>query len=111
MDFNTILIDLRIIIYLRKSEVTVETISVCNVIEKLMEHGIHCLPCSYSNDIRDYDCDTDFKVTSLGCQYIKVLSTAIDYSLVAMVTDLHVISLVIPGEHSIQCMPCSSNYK
>ena len=43
--------DLRIIICLRKSEVTVERISVCNVIEKLLGHGIHCLPCSYTNDI------------------------------------------------------------
>ena len=33
--------DLRINICLRKSEVTAERISVCNVIEKLMEHGIH----------------------------------------------------------------------
>ena len=45
--------DLRIIICLRKSEVTVENISVCNVIEKLMEHGIHCLPCSGTNDVID----------------------------------------------------------
>ena len=36
---------------LRKSEVTVERISMCDVIEKLMEHGIHCLPCSYTNDV------------------------------------------------------------
>ena len=27
------------------SKVSVERISVCNVIEKLTEHGIHCLPC------------------------------------------------------------------
>ena len=45
--------DLRKIICLRNSEVTVERISVCNVIEKWMEHGIHCLPCSYTNDIID----------------------------------------------------------
>ena len=30
--------------YLRKSEVSVETTSVRNVIENLVEHGIHCLP-------------------------------------------------------------------
>ena len=36
---------------LRKSEVTVERISVCNVPEKLMEHGIHCLLCSYTIDV------------------------------------------------------------
>ena len=42
--------DLRISISLRKSKVTVERISVYIVIEKLMEHGIRCLPCSYTND-------------------------------------------------------------
>ena len=47
---NTELNDLRIIICLRKSEVTVEMISVYNVTEKLMDHGIHCLPCSFTND-------------------------------------------------------------
>ena len=41
---NTELNDLRIIICLRKSEITIERISICNVIEKLMEHD--CLPCS-----------------------------------------------------------------
>ena len=40
-DLNTELTDLRIIICLRKSEVTVERIVVRNVIEKLMEHGIY----------------------------------------------------------------------
>ena len=35
--------DLRIIICLRKFERTVERIPVCNVVKKLMEHGIHCL--------------------------------------------------------------------
>ena len=42
---------MRIIICLRKSEVTIERISVCNVIENLMEHGINCLPCSYTSGI------------------------------------------------------------
>ena len=65
---NTELNDLRIILCLRKSEVTVERNSVCNVIEKLMEHGIHCLPCSYTNDVIDllpYPLwhHIDFKVT------------------------------------------------
>ena len=50
---NTELNDLRIIICLRKSEVTVERISICNVNEKLMEHGIHYVPCSCINDIID----------------------------------------------------------
>ena len=38
--FNAELNDLKIIICLRKTEVTVERISVCNVIENLAEHGI-----------------------------------------------------------------------
>ena len=53
---NTELNDLRIIIYLRKSEidvVTVERISVCNVTETLMEHGIDCLPCFYTDCVID----------------------------------------------------------
>ena len=43
----------RTLIRLRKSEVFVERISVCNVIEKFMEHSIHCLSCSYNNDVID----------------------------------------------------------
>ena len=34
--------------------------AVSNVIEKLLEHGIHCLPCSYTNDVinlSSYNCD------------------------------------------------------
>ena len=50
---DTELNDLKIMICLRSSEVTVDRNSVCNVTEKLMEHGIHCLPCSYTNDIID----------------------------------------------------------
>ena len=50
---NTELCDMREIISLRKSELIVERISVCNVTEKLMEHGIHCLPYSYTNDVID----------------------------------------------------------
>ena len=49
---NTELNSQRKIIRLRKSEVSVEN-SVCNVIEKLVEHGIHCLTCSYTNDVID----------------------------------------------------------
>ena len=59
---------LRRVICLRKSEATVERISVCNVIEKLMEHGMHCLPS--------------------GCHSVKVVSKTVGYSLDAMVTDL-----------------------
>ena len=40
----------RLIICLRKSEVTIERISICNVIEKLIEHGMNCLP---SSDVVD----------------------------------------------------------
>ena len=40
-------------ICLRKSEVSVERISVCNVIENLVEYGISCLPCSYTNGVID----------------------------------------------------------
>ena len=35
----------------RKSEVTAEIFSVCNVTEKLMKYGIHCLPYSNTNDV------------------------------------------------------------
>ena len=47
--YNRELNGLRIIICLRKFEVSVKRISVCNIIEKLMEHTIHCLPCSGTN--------------------------------------------------------------
>ena len=40
-------------ISLRKSDVTVEEISVCNFIEDLMGHDINSLPFSNINDIRD----------------------------------------------------------
>ena len=50
---NTELNDLRKIIYLRKSKLIVERISVCNVIEKLMEHDMPSLPCSYLNNVID----------------------------------------------------------
>ena len=48
--YNIELNDLKITICLKKSEVSVGRISVCNVIDKLMEHDIHCLPCFYTND-------------------------------------------------------------
>ena len=50
--YNTELIELRKN-YLRKSVVSVGRISVCNVSEHLAEHGIHCLPCSYTIDVID----------------------------------------------------------
>ena len=45
---NTKLNELRNFICLSKSEVSVERISVCDVTKNLIEHGIHCLPCSYT---------------------------------------------------------------
>ena len=48
---NTELNDLRKSSCMRKSEVSVERISVRNVNENLAEHGIHCLPCFYNNVI------------------------------------------------------------
>ena len=45
--------DFRKIICLRKSEVSDERISVCNLTENLAEHGIHYLPCSYTNNVID----------------------------------------------------------
>ena len=51
--YSTELNDLSIIICLIRSEVTVEGILFCHVIEKLMERGIHCLPYSYTNEFID----------------------------------------------------------
>ena len=39
--------------FLRKSEVSVERISVYYVIEELAEHGIYCLPCCDINNVID----------------------------------------------------------
>ena len=48
---NTEINDLRKIICLRKSEVNVKRKqNSINVIEKFVEHGIHCLQCPYTND-------------------------------------------------------------
>ena len=44
---------LRKIICLRKSENSVERISVCSVLENLAERGVHCLPCFCTNDVID----------------------------------------------------------
>ena len=51
--YNTEFNDLRKIICLRESEVSVDRISVCDVIKNLAENGIHCLPWSYTNDVID----------------------------------------------------------
>ena len=42
---------MRKIICLRKSDYSVEIISVCNVIETLVEHDIHSLTFSYTNEV------------------------------------------------------------
>ena len=48
---NTESNDFRISICLKQSEVYVEGILVCNVLEKLTEHGIYSLPCSNTYDV------------------------------------------------------------
>ena len=35
----------------KKSEISVEKISVCYVTENLAEYDTHCLPCFYTNDV------------------------------------------------------------
>ena len=49
--YKTELNNLGKVICLRKSEASVGRISVCYGIENLAEHGIHCLPGSYNNDV------------------------------------------------------------
>ena len=73
--------------------VCVERISVCNVTEKLVEHGIYSLPCYYTSNAIDFFLlqlrrPTDVTVTSLGCHSAKVLSTTVGNLIIAMVTDL-----------------------
>ena len=71
-------------ICLRKREVTVTRIAFYNVIEKLMEPGIHYLPCFYISDVIDLFCsnyDINFKVTSSGCHSLKVQNTTVGYFL------------------------------
>ena len=67
--------------------------TVSNVVEKLVEHSIHCLPCSYTNDVIDISSLqlrrlTDVKVTSSKRYSTKGLGKTFDDSIVAMVTDL-----------------------
>ena len=66
---------------------------VSNVIEKFVEHGMHCLPCSYANDILDLSswqlwCHIDAKMTSSWRYSAKGHSKTFDSSIVAMVTYL-----------------------
>ena len=53
--------------------------TVSYVVEKLLEYGILCLLCSYTNDV---------KMTSSGRHSAKGLSEAFDNSVVAIVTDI-----------------------
>ena len=75
-----------IIICLIKSEVPVERISVCKIIEKLAEYGIHCLQCSgtcYCNH-------KEFGLLSndvIEASFCHVLSTTVDNSIVAIEID------------------------
>ena len=48
--YNTDLYDL---ICLRKSEIAIESVSVCNVIETFAEQSIHSMPCFYTNVVID----------------------------------------------------------
>ena len=74
-DAMTGLNNLRKIICLRKSEVSVERISVCNVTENLLGHAIHCLPCSYTNDFTNcYRNNYDVILMSKSCDCVNVLS-------------------------------------
>ena len=47
-------------------------------------------------------------MTSSGCHSVKLLSTTVGHSLVAMVQIYVVLSLVIRVEHGIHCRPCSN---
>ena len=55
--YNMELNDMRKTICLGKSEglfvKKTQKKTVSNVIEKFVEHSIHCLPCSYMNDVTD----------------------------------------------------------
>ena len=88
---NTELDDLKLIIWLRKSEATAERISFCIVIEKLMKHGIHCLSCSYLNDVINLLPQHKYDVILISkwrqfCHSAKVLSTTVGYSQIAIAT-------------------------
>ena len=91
---------------MRKSEVSVKRISVCNVTEKLMEYGIHCLPCSYTYEVIDLLAlqllrHIDFKV----CHSVKVLSTTVGYSIVAMTLWYQLTYNPRGAWHTVPCSP------
>ena len=79
---------------MRKSEVSFESISVCNVTDTLTGHGIHSLSCSDTNDVIDVlqqqlRIPFDVKVTySRPPHSAKVLISTAGNSIVAMTTDL-----------------------
>ena len=72
---------------------SVERILVCNVIEKLAGHTIHCLPCIYTNDViylfpQPLRIHINILVISSSYNSAKVLSTAIGNSVIVAVTDI-----------------------
>ena len=92
------------IICLRKSQVSAKRILVFNVIEKLAEHGIHSLPCSYTNDIMDLlpHVMVISKLYVPGCHSAKVLSTIVSNSLATMVQICDIID--IGAWHTVYAM-------
>ena len=87
--YYTELNDLRIIICWKKSEVSVEIISVCKVTEKLAKHVIQCLDTNDVINLLPQQVRVYIKVkrTSLRHHSPKVLSTALVNSMVAKITD------------------------
>ena len=86
---NMELNDLRISICLRKSEVSVERVLVCDVTEKLMQPGKHCFPCSNTNEIgflsKQLPNYSDVKVASSWHHSAKVQSTTVGNSIYILV--------------------------
>ena len=64
MTRNMELNDLRKIICLKKPEVYVKNKkkTVSNVIGKLVEHDIHCLPCSNTKDVADLSLYSNYDI-------------------------------------------------
>ena len=83
------LYDLRIIICWKKSEVSVESISVCNVTEKLAKHVIQCLDTNDVIKLLPQQVRVYIKVKKISPRHHspKVLSPALVNSMVAKITD------------------------
>ena len=87
---NTELNGWRMIVCFRKYKVSIERLSVCSVIGKLAEHGIHCVPCSETNDVIS---DTTATESSCWCQsdvietsFCQGIKHNIWFSIVALIT-------------------------